>query len=36
MTKVGKIFPWVILALVAVIFMRGTSGYLAPNQERLA
>ena len=30
MTKVGKIFPWVILALVAVIFMRGTSGYLAP------
>lgn len=36
MTKVGKIFPWVILALVAVIFMRGASGYLGPNQERLA
>jgi hypothetical protein len=43
MTKVGKIFPWVILALVAVIFMRGTSGFrfrfrerLARRQERLA
>ena len=36
MTKLGKIFPWIILALVAVIFVRGTSGYLGPNQENLA